>query len=160
MEEDVMTTQDVKVCRQEWRKKFFTAETEKARITLFLNLNQWFGDILWVIGTTEESVQTAVFRLLKKEEDIINHYQIFCNVCMFNKFDKHSSIFELIKYLHSPRVKCVKYYWQKQNTSLPFWIDPLTRGCPMGKTVCSDTEIGKPNGSESRITCGMPPGTP
>ena len=112
-----MTTQDVKVCRQEWRKKFFTAETEKARITLFLNLNQWFGDILWVIGTTEESVQTVVFRLLKKEEDIINHYQIFCNVCMFNKFDesdRHSSIFELIKYLHYPRVKCVKYYWQKQ----------------------------------------------
>ena len=32
---------------------------------------------------------------------------------MFNKFDesdRHSSIFELIKYLHSPRVKCVKYY--------------------------------------------------
>lgn len=36
---------------------------------------------------------------------------------MFNKFDesdRHSSIFKLIKYLHSPRVKCVKYYWQKQ----------------------------------------------
>ena len=30
----------------------------------------------------------------------------------------------------------------------------------MGKTVCSDTEIGKPNGSESRVTCGMPPVTP
>lgn len=30
----------------------------------------------------------------------------------------------------------------------------------MGKTVCSDTEIGKPNGSESRVTCGMPPVNP
>ena len=38
---------------------------------------------------------------------------ILCNVCMFNKFDesdRHSSISELIKYLHSPRVKFVKYY--------------------------------------------------
>ena len=25
---------------------------------------------------------------------------------------------------------------------------------------CCDTEIGKPNGSESRVTCGMPPVTP
>ncbi len=30
----------------------------------------------------------------------------------------------------------------------------------MGKTVCNDTEIGKPNDSESRVTCGMPPVTP
>lgn len=30
----------------------------------------------------------------------------------------------------------------------------------MGETVCSDTEIGKPDGSESRVTCGMPPVTP
>ncbi len=30
----------------------------------------------------------------------------------------------------------------------------------MGETVCNDTEIGKPNGSESRVTCGMPLVTP
>ena len=66
--EDVMIMHAVKVCGQEWKKNCSTAVRTSRRTTLWESWRLWSGDIIWVIGLTEESAPPTAGFLRQPEE--------------------------------------------------------------------------------------------